>query len=402
MKTVFKIAVTLLSLIVACSCEKEPVVTSIGLDQTQLDLYVGDTYYLKVSHYSPEAPAPKYTWKSWDSSVAKVTESGGVIALKKGTTEITVSAGYNEDGQILEARCTVNVLDIDIESFTLSASELNLDVNEEVTLEYSITPDAASYHEVVWSSSDEAVATVSNQGLVRAHGSGEAIITATAGDTGISASCKIIVGPVIATGVKITNASSNMNINTTQTLSYEFTPAFAAPVKMNWTSSDESIITVNEEGVCTALAEGVAVITLSSEDQTLKDEIEITVKDPYLKVGRAYVSKWGYECTVNEVDLITEGSKMSCRVNYTIKNITTDKELTECTFCCVTESGETEGQYGFFGSLFPDESKTRSYTFETLASDPFVELRFVNPFDNEVVNPDADDLVWYLNQIVSE
>ena len=60
------------------------------------------------------------------------------------------------------------------------------------------------------------------------------------------------------------------------------------------------------------------------------------------------------------------------------------------------QSGASARQYGFYGSLYPNESRTRSYTFDTLSSDPFVELKFVNTFDNEIVYPEAPDLVWDL------
>ena len=85
---------------------------------------------------------------------------------------------------------------------------------------------------------------------------------------------------------------------------------------------------------------------------------------------------------------------MTCSVSYTIKNITTDSKLTECLFSCITESGESIGQYGFYGYVFPGESVSRSYSFETLSSDPFVKLMFSNPFSNPVVNSNAPDLVW--------
>ena len=166
-------------------------------------------------------------------------------------------------------------------------------------------------------------------------------------------------------------------------------------ITVGWSSSDDAVLIVDETGLCTAISEGTVVVTVATTDGSLTDSVEIRVKDPFMKVGVPYVSKWGLECTVNEMVVNSDGMTMTCYVNYIQKNVTTDREITECVFQCNKASGEAEGQYGFFGSLFPNETMTRSYTFKTLANDPFVSLEFRTIF-GDVVYPDADDLIWNL------
>ena len=88
---------------------------------------------------------------------------------------------------------------------------------------------------------------------------------------------------------------------------------------------------------------------------------------------------------------------MYCDFSYTLKNITNDKELTECNFACKKTSGYSESQYGVFNSLIPGESISKTYRFKTLTSDPFIELILTNIF-NETINPNADELIWKINQ----
>ena len=83
--------------------------------------------------------------------------------------------------------------EIRVSSISLSKSALELTVGEEFTLEAIVTPDNATNKEVTWTSDNEAVATVSAEGVVKALSTGTASITATTVDQGKSASCAVVV-----------------------------------------------------------------------------------------------------------------------------------------------------------------------------------------------------------------
>ena len=285
------------------------------------------------------------------------------------------------------------IVTVPVSSITLNKTELSLFVGESTTLTAIVKPDNATDRNVTWASSDESVAKVEN-GVVVGISKGEATIIANAG--GKVAECRVSIFPVKATGVKIVNAKNSMLIGETQTLTYRLIPDNSEISNLFWSSSNQDVLTIDENGTCTAVSEGVAIITIHNNDKTISDKVEITVNDPYMELGIAYKSKWGLECTVKNISVSVNGAKMTCSISYSIKNITTDRVLSECTFNCMKQSGASARQYGFYGSLYPNESRTRSYTFDTLSSDPFVELKFVNTFDNEIVYPEAPDLVWDL------
>ena len=366
-------------------------IEGLNLSHTELKLRVNDSAQLEYTILPEAASYFRVVWSSSNVSVADVDTEGKILCHKKGTATITATVKNTN----VSASCKLEVEDIPVESLTLNKTELTLKVRDTEKLKYTILPEEASYLDVVWASSDDAVVMVSQEGELTCVSKGEATVTATVTGTDVFASCKVVVEPIIATSVTITNSLQLLKVNETHQLSYELLPLYAEEVELVWSSSDDAVLTVDDTGLCTAISEGTVVVTVATTDGSLTDSVEIRVKDPFMKVGVPYVSKWGLECTVNEIVVNSDGMTMTCYVNYTQKNVTTDREITECVFQCNKASGEAEGQYGFFGSLFPNETMTRSYTFKTLANDPFVSLKFSTIF-GDVVYPDADDLIWNL------
>lgn len=391
------------SLLLLClgfiGCQKEePIVrvSDIILNTTSLSLEEGTSETLIATISPSNATNKTVMWSSSNNSVATVNSQGEVTAIAVGIAIITAET---EEGKI--AKCSVSVRSkvIHVESISFDKNSIELSVGEYRILVATILPDNVTDRTIIWTSSDEAIATVAD-GCIHGLSKGEVTITAEA--EGKTAECKVTVLPVSAIAVEILNATPTMFLNETQTLSYKLIPEYSEEEAFHWASSDENILTVDETGLCTAISEGVAVVSIYNEDKTLTDEIEIEIKDPYLKVGQAYTSKWGFEVTVNSISVNVDGAKATCFVSYTIKNITVDKVLAECTFSCKSQSGDSHSQYGFFGSVYPDESVSRVYLFDTLSSDPFVELVFSNPFMNEELYPDIPDLVWDLKRYYAQ
>ncbi|MBO5635683.1 MAG: Ig-like domain-containing protein, partial [Bacteroidales bacterium] len=135
---------------------------------------------------------------------------------------------------------------------------------------------------VVWSSSDEAVATVTQTGRVEAIAPGTATITATAADgSGISASCEITVEEKeVSTTVKVKQINIITPDNKTMYWGYiewdkltyqlkaEVLPANATNKNVTWKSSDTKVITVNSDGLVTFVGEGSATVTATAADKS--------------------------------------------------------------------------------------------------------------------------------------
>ena len=133
------------------------------------------------------------TWESSDPNVATVSQTGLVTAVSAGMAQITATA---VDGSGVTGYTYVTIQAIPVSSITASSSEV--EVNQEVTIKPVIVPATATYQDVVYSSSDETVATVSSNGVVTAVGVGQATITITAPRDNVSTSITITVTPVRA------------------------------------------------------------------------------------------------------------------------------------------------------------------------------------------------------------
>ena len=165
----------------------KPKVTGVTLDKTSLSLTVGSTGTLKAT-VKPDGADNGVTWSSSDKTVATVSSSGKVTAVKAGTAVITVKT---KDGG-KTAKCTVTVT-VPVSGVTLNKTSVTLVAGESIALKATVKPADASDKKVTWSSSKTAVATVSSSGKVTAVKAGTAVITVKTADGGKTAKCTVTV-----------------------------------------------------------------------------------------------------------------------------------------------------------------------------------------------------------------
>ena len=161
--------------------------------------------------------------------------------------------------------------DTPVRALTLSQRNADLTVGSTVKLTASGGESAVSF-----SSSNEAVATVSADGTVKAVGEGSAVVTAKAGD--LTASCSVAVKGTEQTDVPATNTlflqssgglTGQFSMKPGETASVGVVGS-SAPV--TWSSSDSQIATVDASGIVTGVSSGLAIITAVVDGQTLTIE----------------------------------------------------------------------------------------------------------------------------------
>lgn len=155
------------------------------LDREEAVIKRGETLVLSYTVEPEGVSCGQAVWISSDPSVATVDQSGNVTAVSTGTAEITVTVDTESDV------CRIIVDPVLPESISLDINEQRLLVGGSFRLTATVLPEDADNKTVVWSSSDEAVATVSEDGTVTAVAAGEAVITASCGD--LSAECNVTV-----------------------------------------------------------------------------------------------------------------------------------------------------------------------------------------------------------------
>ena len=211
------------------------------------------------------------SYTSSDSAVLVVDEDGNMVAVSAGTAEVALSS---KDGKITASK-TIEVV-VTPTNITTTGT-LTLTAGEAATLETAVAPADATHVVISYTSSDNSVATVSDTGEVEAVGAGEADITAAVQDTELSAVCKITVLPKIES-VDLSDTTLSLKVGGTVQLTYTVQPEDAVVETATYTSSDESVATVDEEGVVTAVADGTATITVDVDGVTAECEVTVSTK----------------------------------------------------------------------------------------------------------------------------
>jgi hypothetical protein len=164
----------------------------------------------------------------------------------------------NENGEIQDAISTVKVSGVTIDP---SSKILNIDAS--ITLTATVTPENAADKSVTWSSSNESVATVEQNGKISAVGVGEATITVTTTDGGKTATCKVIVNKK-AGAISYATASVNKTFGDAN-FTNELTKTGDGTV--TYSSSDTKVAEVNATtGEVTIKGNGEATITATVTD----------------------------------------------------------------------------------------------------------------------------------------
>ncbi|OMD85705.1 hypothetical protein BSK67_28745 [Paenibacillus odorifer] len=301
------------------------IVTGVTLDKPTLSLTEGEAGDTLSAVIAPANATNKtVNWSSSDETVATVV-NGVVTPVGVGTAIITVTT---TDGSFT-ASSVVNVSApippvVDVTGVKLDQETLNLTAGEaDGLLKATIEPANATDKDVIWSSSDETVATVVN-GVVTPVGEGTAVITVTTKDGSFTATTTVSVSApippvvdvtgvkldqetlnltageadgllkatiepnvaapkppdVIVTGVTLDQTELNLTVGEGEgTLQATVTPANATNKGMIWSSSDETVAKV-VYGVVTPIGEGTAIITVTTKDGSYTASTTVTVKAP--------------------------------------------------------------------------------------------------------------------------
>lgn len=226
------------------------------------------------------------------NSGLKVSGNGEVRTLEitpavnaSGTSLITVTVNDGKLSNTYTFNVQVNdVGDIIVTGVTLDKKSLELtDCEAGATLKATIAPTNATNKTVIWSSSDETVATVVN-GVVTPVGVGTATITATTTDGSYTALSTVTVSaPVVkVTGVKLDQEILDLTAGEADVLlKATLEPANATDTDVIWSSSDDTIATV-ANGVVTPVGKGTAIITVTTKDGSFAASTTVNVAAPYV------------------------------------------------------------------------------------------------------------------------
>ena len=257
------------------------------------------------------------------------------------------------------------------------------------TLQLTLTKNALPATSYRWTSSNEGVAVVSEQGEVTGIAAGMAIISATAGTR--SQTCILTVRDINDLWLQETEAT--MFVGATKQLSYKWSPNYYEIPTVDWTSSNPAIASVDEQGVITALSEGVATIFATHNDLT--DSCSVTVIKPQdvsivfvpssytipidgealrltpkitpanISVGVNWTSSDNNVATVDENGNVTPHSIGETTITAAVKGTTVSSS---CTIKVTSFEGSLTFAEAYIGIEDCDTSKTVVYEHSTLGT----------------------------------
>ena len=180
------------SVVTAKTVAKVKSVKVTNVAKKKLILKVGDKFKLKTKvTVSPNKKAnKKLKYSSSNKKVATVSSQGVITEKKKGKATITVMSKVMKKKKV---KIALTVEEAVVKKITLDETDLTLEVDEEYELECEFTPSSFDLEDVTWSSSDEDVAEVDDDGVIYANEEGTAVITVEADEGGAKATCKVTV-----------------------------------------------------------------------------------------------------------------------------------------------------------------------------------------------------------------
>ena len=174
------------------------------------------------------------------------------------------------------AGCNKEKEEVSVTGVTLNKQTLTLALGDVETLKALVLPENATDRRYLWSTEDETIAFISYIGEVKGISIGTTTVSATTLDGGKVGSCVVTVVPVEVTGVSLNKTSITLGLGEVEKLQAIFKPANATNKNCEWTSSDETVATV-EGGSVTGVGGGEAVITVTTVDGGFTATCDVTV-----------------------------------------------------------------------------------------------------------------------------
>ena len=252
----------------------EPV-EGLELNAYYQEMIAGTKFVIIPSVLPIDAQNKNVTYETSDPSIATVDEHGIVSAHIGGKCEIIVTTA--ERG--LKKSCVINVKEY-LETIKITDNPENMKAGEEAYLKAEVTTETATNRNVIWSSSNNKIATVDQTGHVTAKGEGSVVISATAADGGGVSDSIIIHVVVPVKQIKLSKDIITIYVGDTYNLKAAVSPANASFKKVNWTSESESIAKVYPNGDVVGMAAGRTVIhAVSTDGENVTGDCTVIVKE---------------------------------------------------------------------------------------------------------------------------
>ena len=192
-----------------------------------------------------------------------------------------------------------------IKKIVLDKNEISIYIKDKNIITPSIMPDDAKDKTIIWTSSDEGVATVDEDGIIRAVNDGETTITASSKDGKVSATCLVKVFVREVKKIELSKSDLSLKIGEKGKITAKVLPSNATYPKLIFKSSDESIIKVDSSGNYQSIKGGIADIIVNDERGKVESRCHVDVSKTLVAVSDITIDKTSANMKVGEKLTIT-------------------------------------------------------------------------------------------------
>ena len=294
--------------------------TGVEINPSSLTLNVGESFtFTDITWIPADATNKVANITSNSPSIARMTSGVTVIGERAGTTTIVITT--QEGGFTDTVDVTVISNNIPVTGVSVNPNNVSMSESGGGTLIATVSPSNATNQNVTWSSSNTSVATVNSSGVVSGVAPGLVAITVTTQDGGFTATANITVQAdnIPVRGVAVSPSSGTITVGNTIRILGSVIPSDATNKNVTWTSSNNSVATVDASGLVTGISPGTANIIITTQDGGWSTDATITVQAATIPVSGVSVSPTSAS--------ITEGSTRSLTAavsptNATNRNVT--------------------------------------------------------------------------------
>lgn len=263
-----------------------------------IELAVGMSQNIVATYSTENVDYPSLVWTSSNPDIATSDNDGNIAGVSVGNTIVSISQYGN---LVSLANLAVQVKPV---ATAITLDEVSVYEGSKVKLSASLTP-VDSYSKLSWSVADESVAKIDGDSLIALVPGETTVMASTIDGSNLSATAKLTVKDFVPiTDFNLIGFGYDLNIGDKGKIDCALVPEDATADLLTWTSNDESIATVDGNGVVTGVGYGKAVITASSSTGISKT-MDVTVGEGTINqnfadgIGKWYIDQSGASYTLD-------------------------------------------------------------------------------------------------------
>lgn len=269
----------------------------------------GDSVKLNAFVYPENATNKSYFWKSSNSSLVSVDNSGNIKVLGNSNDVVNITAETNEGNYVDTVVINVKYVESDdkVIGIDVNTDSVSLNYGESFNIKAIVNPVNAVNSKLLWSSSDVSLVSVDQDGKITAvgnkNGTADIIVKSL---NGISKKIKVTVQELSIQNISLNEKDLTLSVGDYYTVLPIISPKIISSDSLNWKSDNENVAIVSNKGVIKAINGGVATISGVSSNNK-KISLKVTVKN-YNKIFKGYLHTNGTKIVdYNDKPIILKG-----------------------------------------------------------------------------------------------